>query len=105
MYLSKCFSSGILYFTNCYWHIELQTYSICFFLKKDFINLFMRDTQRETGRDRNRLHVRSLMRDSILGLQIRPWTEGGAKPLSHPGCPQSTFNCRFCIQQYVKQPD
>ena len=38
---------------------------------KDFIYLFMRDTQREaeTGRGRSRLHAGSPMWDSILGLQ------------------------------------
>ena len=41
------------------------------FLKKDFIYLFMRDIERgrDTGRERSRLHTRSLMWDSILGLQ------------------------------------
>ena len=28
--------------------------------------------------------------------RIRPWAEGGAKPLSHPGCPKSTFLNDFC---------
>ena len=42
-----------------------------FFLKKDFIYLFMRDTQRgrDTGRGRSRLHAGSPTRDSIPGLQ------------------------------------
>ena len=42
-------------------------------LKKDFIYLFMRDIEREggrdTGRERSRLHAGSPMRDSIPGLQ------------------------------------
>ena len=41
------------------------------FFFKDFIYLFIRDTQRgrDTGRRRSRLHVGSLMWDSISGLQ------------------------------------
>ena len=43
------------------------------FFCKDFIYLFMRDTERERGRDtgrgRNRLHAGTLMWDSIPGLQ------------------------------------
>ena len=43
------------------------------FFKKDFIYLFMKDPQRErgraTGRERSRLYARSLMWDSIPGLQ------------------------------------
>ena len=41
------------------------------FLKKDFIYLFMRDTERsrDTGRGRSRLHAGSPMWDSIPGLQ------------------------------------
>ena len=45
------------------------------FFFKDFIYLFMRDTQREKergrdiGRGRSKLHARSLMWDSIPGLQ------------------------------------
>ena len=39
------------------------------YFSKDFINLFMRDTEREadTGRGRGRPHAGSPMRDSILG--------------------------------------
>ena len=41
--------------------------------KKDFIYLFMRDTERERGRDtgrrRSRLRAGSLTWDSILGFQ------------------------------------
>ena len=43
------------------------------FLKKDFIYLFMRDTEKErsrdTGRGRSRLHARSPTWDLIPGLQ------------------------------------
>ena len=44
-----------------------------FFFPKDFIYLFMKDTENERGRDtsrgRSRLHEGSPVRDSILGLQ------------------------------------
>ena len=41
------------------------------FIFKDFICLFMRDTERgrDVGRGRSRLHAGSLMQDSIQGLQ------------------------------------
>ena len=29
--------------------------------------------------------------------RITPWAEGGAKPLSHPGCPQLFFFFRFYL--------
>ena len=32
--------------------------------------------------------------------RIKPWAEGGAKPLSHPGCP-IIFNCEICLFEYV----
>ena len=53
----------------------------------------MRDTERgrDTGRGRSRLHVESLMWDSIQGLQITPGASGGAKPLRHRGCPDLIF--------------
>ena len=48
-------------------------FNIVKFFFKDFIYLFMRDTQREksrdTGRGRSRLHAGSPTRDSIPGLQ------------------------------------
>ena len=58
------------------------------FLFKDFIYLFVRDTERgrDTDRGRSRLHVRNPMRDSIPGP--RGHTLGqGAQPLNHPGAP------------------
>ena len=52
---------------------------------KDFIYLFMRDTQREkvrdTGRGRSRLHARSPTRNSILG------------PRRHSLSQRQTLNC------------
>ena len=51
----------------------------------------MKDTERERGRDtgrgRSRLHAGSPTWDSIPGLQDQAWAKGGAKPLSHLGCP------------------
>ena len=50
---------------------EMELVLFCFF--KDFIYLFMRDTERERGRDtdkgRSRLHVGSPMWDLYPGLQ------------------------------------
>ena len=51
-----------------------------------------RDTGRGRSRGRSRLHAGSLTWDSILGIQnLQPWAEGGAKPLSHWGCPGFGF--------------
>ena len=54
-----------------------------------------RDTERgrDTGRGRSRLHAGSPMWDSTRSRvsRITPWAEGGAKPLSHPGCLQALF--------------
>ena len=51
--------------------------------------LFIRDPERERGRGRSRLHS---MQGAWRGTRSRvsrimPWAEGGAKPLSHRGCP------------------
>ena len=55
----------------------------------------MRDTQREgqsTSRGRSRLHAGSLMRNSIPGSPgSGPRLKAGAKPLSHPGIPSSSY--------------
>ena len=52
--------------------------SSMYFFKKDFIYLFMRDTERgrDTGRGRSRLHAGSQTWDLIPGLQVTPWAEG-----------------------------
>ena len=42
---------------------------------------------RDTGRERSRPHAGNPMWDS----RIMPWAEGGAKLLSHPGCPVCLF--------------
>ena len=59
-----------------------NTLKVIFFFK-DLIYLLMRDTEGEA----------SSMQGAWHGTQsrvsrIRPWTEGNAKPLSHPGCPK-----------------
>ena len=67
-----------------------------FFLKihlsffKDFIYLFMRDTHREaeTQAEGEAGSMQGAQRGTWSRVsRIRPWAEGGAKPLSHPGCP------------------
>ena len=58
--------------------------------KKDFIYLFMRDTQREaeTQAEGEVGPAGSPMRDSILGpLGSQPGLTANAQPLSHPGGP------------------
>ena len=51
----------------------------------------MRDTEREKHRRRQR-EKQGPCREPGVGLnpgsRITPWTEGGAKPLSHPGSPK-----------------
>ena len=71
-----------------------------FFFFQDFIYLFMRDREREAqtqaegeaGSMQGAWHwTRS--QDS----RIRPWTEGGAKLLSHPGCPKLISFALWCF--------
>ena len=51
-----------------------------------------RKRERDTGRERSRLHAGSPTWDSIQGLsRIMPWAAGGAKLLSHWGCPGDNF--------------
>ena len=59
---------------------------------KNFIYLFMRDTEREREAETQAEGVAGSMQGAGYGTQswvsrITPWTEGGTKPLSHPGCP------------------
>ena len=58
-----------------------------FFFKILFIYSWRGERERERGRGRSRLHAGSLTWNSVLGLQDQ--AEGGAKPLSLPGCPTS----------------
>ena len=47
----------------------------------------MRHTHRERQRHRQK-EKQAPSREPDVGLSgIKPWAEGGAKPLSHPGCP------------------
>ena len=60
--------------------------------------------QRERGREREREREAETQAEGEAGSmqegrrgtrswdsRITPWTEGGAKPLSHPGCPSIIF--------------
>ena len=53
-----------------------------------------RERGRDTGRGRSCLHAGSLIGTRSWVSRITPWAEGGAKPLSHPGCPikQNFYN-------------
>ena len=56
----------------------------------------MRDTHREREREREAETQAGSMQEAWHGTQspvsrIRPWAEGGAKPLSHLGCPELTY--------------
>ena len=61
----------------------------------------MRDTQRERERGRDTARGRSmLLAGSRTGFQdpgVMPWAKGGAKSLSHGGCPKTNFNERQLI--------
>ena len=64
-----------------------------FFLFKDFIYLLMRDTQREREAKTQAEGEAGSMQGARHGTRswvsrITPWAEGGAKPLSHSGCPK-----------------
>ena len=66
---------------------------ISFFFFKDFIYLFAVDTEREGEGETQAEGEAGSMPGARCGTRswvsrIRPWDEGGAKPLSHPGCPQ-----------------
>ena len=73
------------------------------FKKIYFIYLFMRDTQigRDTGRGRSRLHAGSPKQDSVRVSRIRPWAEGGAKPLSLLGSPKKIY----FIYLFMRDPE
>ena len=69
---------------------------------KDFIYLFMRDIERETDTQAEGEAVS--MQGARCGTwswvsRITPWAEGGAKPLSHPGCPTISFKNKTKIQR------
>ena len=61
-----------------------------FIFFKDFIYLFMRDTERdaETQAEGEAGSMQGPRRGTRSRVsRVRPWTEGSAKPLSHPGLP------------------
>ena len=72
---------------------------------KDFIYLFMRDSERgrDSGRGRSRFHAGSLTQDSIRVSRIRPWAEGGTKLLSHRGCPQMYILKKIILERWIAQ--
>ena len=52
----------------------------------------VKERGRDTGSERSRLHLGSLMWDSISGLQNHaPGLKAGVQPLSHPGVPTFIF--------------
>ena len=56
----------------------------------------MKDTEREREVETQAEGEAGSMQGAWHGIQsqvsrITPWTEGGAKPLSHPGCPHFLF--------------
>ena len=61
-----------------------------------------RERERERGAEDTEGEARS-MQGARRGTgsqvsRIRPWAEGGAKPLSHPGCPKLAFLRTFGAQ-------
>ena len=67
---------------------------VTFFFFKDFIYLFMTDTERERQRQRHRQREKQApCREPNVGLNpgtpgSRPGPKAGAKPLGHPGYPK-----------------
>ena len=88
--------------------IEPLFLSLCsflyFFFFKDFIYLFMRHTHTHTEAETQAEGEAGSMQGAQCGTRshdsrIRPWAEGDAKRLSHPGCPhQATVRCR-CLNE------
>ncbi|CAD7677563.1 unnamed protein product [Nyctereutes procyonoides] len=73
--------------TLLFWAVLCPVFVFLFVLRILFIHERHRKRGRDTGRGRSRLHAGSLTWDLIPGVsRITPWAEGGAKPLSHPGC-------------------
>ena len=67
-------------------------YKVIRLFKKDFIYLYMRD-QREREAETQAEGEGSSMQGSWVS-RITPWAEGGAKPLSHLGCPVRPFDMK-----------
>ena len=78
---------------------------------KDFIYLFMRDTEREKERERERQRHRqrekqALHREPNAGLDpgtpgSHPGPKAGAKLLSHPGVPRLLFIINFIFNSKI----
>ena len=71
------------------------TFILFIFFKDLFIYLFMIDIERERQRHRRR-EKQAPCQETDVGLdpgtpESHPGLEGGAKPLSHPGCPRKIF--------------
>ena len=67
-------------------------YGSFFSFFKDFIYLFMRDTETEIERQGEAGSMQGARRETRSRVsKITPWTKGSAKPLSHPGCPPVPF--------------
>ena len=68
---------------------EHDPQTLFLFIFKDFIYLFMSDTQRDRdiGRGRSKLLSGSLMQDSIIEPGSHPELKADTQPLSHPGVP------------------
>ena len=76
------------------WRFPLVLQFVCFLI----FYLFMRDThkEKERCRDTGREREAGSMQEAQCGTRSRvswttPWAKGGAKPLSHQGCPSSFF--------------
>ena len=86
-------------------HVRCTTIAFSIFLKKDFIYLFMRETER--GRQRHRQRQKQApCREPEVGLDprtpgSRPGLKAGAKPLSHPGVPTIAFSFFFFFFQLL----
>ena len=82
----------------------------CFFFFKDFIYLFMRDTEREAETQAEG-EAGSTHRGPDVGFDpgspgSRPGPKAGAKPLRHPGIPlylyNSASNCFLFSKTHLK---
>ena len=78
-----------------FWKAERCSRNVYFFIIllffKDFIYLFMRDTEREseTQTEGETGSMQGAPRGTRFRVsRIRPRAQGGAKPLSHSGCPK-----------------
>ena len=73
------------------WYVSIQNYN--FF--KDFIYLFMREREREREAETQAEGEAGSMQGTGCGTRrvsrTTPWAAGGAKPLSHPGCPKAAI--------------